>query len=315
VLGQNIQASMILTVGVSLALAIVAKLAASVFRLDDAIGVLDLAIVSIVGGLLGSALVLVLTIGLTAGAVRYDWDLDDVSAPLVSVLGDVLTLPALFLATFLLGYHIATPVLACFLAVAAVALVVAGLRSRLPDLRRIVRESLPVLIVAGCISTGAGIALENSFSSFNAFPALLVLVPAHLSSAGALGGILSGRLSTKMLLGLAQPTATPGREARRDIALLLGLGVVIYLFDGLGAQVVANLVGARSPGVAEMVAVSLLAGLASMLLVVVLAYYATVAAVRVGLDPDNYGIPIVSSTVDFAGAVAIIAVIGALNVA
>ena len=43
------------------------------------------------------------TLGLTAGAVRYGWDLDDVNAPLVSTLGDVLTLPALFVGTFLVG--------------------------------------------------------------------------------------------------------------------------------------------------------------------------------------------------------------------
>jgi hypothetical protein len=39
--------------------------------------------------------VLAASLGLTAGAVRWGWDLDNVTAPLVSTLGDVLTLPAL----------------------------------------------------------------------------------------------------------------------------------------------------------------------------------------------------------------------------
>ena len=41
------------------------------------------------------------TIALAAGSVRYGWDLDNLTAPLVSTLGDVLTLPALWIASLL----------------------------------------------------------------------------------------------------------------------------------------------------------------------------------------------------------------------
>ena len=67
------------------------------------IGLADLALVSVGGGALASLPVLAATLGLAAGAVRFGWDLDNVTAPLVSTLGDVLTLPALYLATGLLG--------------------------------------------------------------------------------------------------------------------------------------------------------------------------------------------------------------------
>jgi mgtE-like transporter len=313
VLGQNIQAAMILTVALSLVLAVVAKLAAIGLNLPGAIGLVDLALVSIVGGVLGSVVVLVTTVGLTAGSVRYGWDLDNVSAPIVSVLGDVLTLPALIAATYLLGLHVTTPVLGSLLAVAALVLLWIGWRSPLDDLRRVVHESLPVLVVAGCVSTGAGIALEKRFGAFDALPALLVLVPAQLSSAGALGGILSGRLSTKLLLGLTEPAAAPGREARRDIGLTLLIAAPVYLYNGIGAHIVATLVGAESPGVVDMVLVAVIGGMAAMVLAVLLAYYSTIAAVRTGLDPDNYGIPAVSSSMDFVGAIAVIVVIAALG--
>ena len=39
-----------------------------------------------------------------------------------------------------------------------------------------------------------------------------------------------------------------------------------------------------------------------MVVVLAIAYYGTIAAVRTGIDPDTYGIPIVSSTVDLVGA-------------
>jgi mgtE-like transporter len=314
VLGQNVVAAMILTAGMSLLLAVIASAAVVSVSVEGAIGLLDMATVSIAGGLIASVAVLVADVGLAAGATRYGWDLDNVSAPIASVLGDVLTLPALYLATFLLGISLFTASIGVVLAIAAIAVLVLGWMSPLDDLRRIVRESLPILIVAGCVSTGAGIALEKGFAAFLEFPGLLVMVPAHLSSAGALGGILSGRLSTKILLGYVDPTATPGREARRDIGLTILLALPVYVFNALGAAAVSRLLGLETPGTGTMLVAALLAGLAAMAVVVVVAYYGAIASLRVGVDPDTYGIPIVSSTVDFVGAVALIITIALLGV-
>lgn len=315
VLGQNVLAAGILTVGISLAAAIIAKAIAVGLGLEGSIGLLDLATISIVGGVLGSVVVLGATLGLTAGAVRYGWDLDNVTAPLVSTLGDVLTLPALWLATFLIGIAFLSASLGVVLAAVAVVALVWGLRTPLPELRRIVRESVPVLVVAAALSAMAGIALEKSFADFSAFPALLVLQPAFVSSAGALGGIMSGRLASKLFLGLLEPESWPARPARADIAFVYLLFLPIYAFNGIGAHFVARALGERSPGLTDMVLLALLAGAVAMLFVIVVAYYGTIVAFRTGLDPDTYGIPVVSSSVDFVGAITLIVTISLLGVA
>jgi mgtE-like transporter len=314
VLGQNVLGAAVLTLGISLLLAVVVKVIAVALGLANSISFLDLALVSVVGGVLASIPVMAATVGLAAGAVRYDWDLDNVTAPLVSTLGDVLTLPALFLATGLLGYAILTPTLAVLAVVLAAVVLLLGWRVKLPDLRRIVRESVPVLLAAGTLSAMAGVALEKSFESFSRYPALLILVPAQLSSAGALGGILSGRLSSKLLLGVVSPAPMPSREARRDITLVLALAVPVYLFNAVGAEVVGDLLGQASPGLLSMIAAAMVGGAVAMALVVAIAYYAAIAAVRTGLDPDTYGIPIVSSCVDLVGAFALVVAISALGI-
>jgi mgtE-like transporter len=313
VLGQNVLAASALTLVMSAALAVVAKAVAVALGISGTASILSLAVISVIGGVLASVVVLGATLGLSAGAVRYGWDLDNVTAPLVSTLGDVLTLPALWVATFATGLGLLTSSLGVAVVAAAVAALVVSWRSPLEDLRRIVRESLPVLLVAGTVSAMAGIVLEGRFSSFDRYPALLVLVPAHLSSAGALGGILSGRLASKLVLGIVPSRATPSREARLDILLVLVLAVPVYVFNALGAHVVARLLGEASPGVLEMLAASLAGGLLAMLLVVVIAYYGTIASVRAGVDPDTYGIPVVSSTVDFVGAFTLTVTIATLG--
>src|SRR5687768_11602963 len=276
VLGQNVLAAGALTLGMSVVLVLLTSVISVGLGLGHTIGLADLTLVSVGGGTLASLPVLAATLGLAAGAVRFGWDLDNVTAPLVSTLGDVLTLPALYLATGLLGMGLVTSSLGWVLAAVGVGALIARTRSSLPQLRRIVRSSIPVLVVAGVVSSLAGVALERRLGTFSAFPALLILVPAHLSSSGALGGILSGRLSSKLLLGLAPPTAVPSRAARSDLWFVAALSLPVYIANGAGAHLVARLLGEASPGLGELVAASVLGGLAAMLVVLVIAYYGTI---------------------------------------
>jgi mgtE-like transporter len=314
VLGQNVSAAVVLTLGLSIILAVLAKGIAVALGISDTIPVGDLAVISVTGGLLASILVLLATVGMAGGATRYGWDLDNVSAPIVSTLGDVLTLPALWLATGLVGIHLVTPTLAVVVAVVSVGALVVGWRSELADLRRIVRESVPILTVACAISAMAGITVEKRLTSFTHYPALLVLLPAFLSSAGALGGILSSRLASKLHLGLVSAEGFPSREARRDIRLVALLAVPIFLFNGIGAHFVGVLLGQASPGLGRMILVTAVGGVVAVAFVLTVAYYGTIAAFRLGVDPDTYGIPVVTSSVDFAGAFALVLAIVALGV-
>ena len=105
----------------------------------------------------------------------------------------MVTLPALFLATYLVGFAWVTPIVAVLVCRRRRSWpLVTSVRARQPILRRIVRESVPVLVLAGTIDIVAGLTIEKRFSSFLVYPALLVLVPPFLEDSGSLGGILSG---------------------------------------------------------------------------------------------------------------------------
>src|SRR5207245_9663376 len=137
-------------------LAVVAKIVAVGLGIMRTTSVLDLALISILGGLLASVAVLVATLVLAAGSVRYGWDLDNLIAPLVSTLGDVLTIPALWLATFVVRVDVVAGLLGFALIVASMVAFVLGLRSRRQVLRSVVRESGPVMPLVGVRSALAG---------------------------------------------------------------------------------------------------------------------------------------------------------------
>jgi mgtE-like transporter len=312
--GDNLAASLLLTVGLSLALAVTAKVVAVAAGVSHTIPVLDLATISITGGLLGSLVVVAATVALAVGSVRFRWDLDNLVAPVVSTLGDVLTLPAVWLATHLVGHGGPSTALGVVLAGVAVLVTVTGWRSSQRRLRAIVRQSWPVLAAAGALSTCAGVVVEARMTTFADLPALLVLVPAFVSSAGALGGILASRLASGLHLGTMAATSAPGRPARRDAALVAVLALPVYAFNAVGAHVTARLLGIASPGLGTMLTATLLAAAVTVAFVLTVAYYSSVVAYRVGLDPDTYGIPLVTSSVDLFGAIALVTVIAALHV-
>ncbi|HUQ38657.1 MAG TPA: magnesium transporter [Acidimicrobiales bacterium] len=306
VVGQNVLASLALTMAISLALAFLAKAVAVGFGLAHTISVVDFVVISVVGGALSSVVVLAITIGVAAGASRFGWDMDNVAAPLVTAAGDVVTLPALFLATYLVGRGVFSPLLALGTGVLAVLALVGAVRSGLPLLRRIVRESMPVLLLAGLVDVVAGLTIEKRLEHFLALPALLVLVPPFLEDSGALGGILSSRLGSKLHLGVIGPTAVPSKAARRDFALIAGFALPVFLLVGTSSHIAATVVGLHSPGLGDMVAIALIGGVMTTAAAIVVAYYGAVASYRLGLDPDNHGIPIVTSSMDLVGAFALV---------
>jgi mgtE-like transporter len=314
-LAQNVAGAMILTMVMSVALAVLGKAVAVMVGLDATVPLLELVLISVLGGLAASLVVLVASVALAWGAVHHGWDLDNVVAPVVSTLGDVLTLPALWLATLVVGVPVVAPVLGAGLTLLSLVAFTYGLFARGDLLRRVVRESWPILLAAALLSTLAGLVLERRLGLLAALPALLVLQPAFVSSAGALGGILSSRLSSKFHLGLIRPAGLPGTEARQDGAMILLLGLPVYVFNAVAAHVAAVATGLPSPGLTAMLALSLAGGLASVLFTIAVAYYGTIAAVNLRVDPDTYGVPIVTSSVDFAGSVALISVVTILGIA
>jgi mgtE-like transporter len=315
VVGQNLAASISMSLSVSLALAILAKAISVGFGLEHTISIADFVVISVIGGFLSSIVVMLITVGVATLSVRRSWDLDNVTSPIVTAAGDMVTLPALFLATYLVGLPWVTGIIAVLCAVVALIALGASVRSRAPILRRIARESLPVLALAGTVDIVAGLTIEKRFSSFVLYPALLVLVPPFLEDSGALGGILSARVSTKLHLGTLVPGRGSFRAVGEDVMLIYMYAVPVFVLLGVSADIAALAAGLNSPGSLEMIAVSLLAGAVTTTFAVLVGFYGAVAAYRLGLDPDNHGIPIVTSSLDLLGALALILAIVTLGLA
>jgi len=83
----------------------------------------------------------------------------------------------------------------------------------------------------------------------------------------------------------------------------------------VSSTVAAAVVHKASPGFGLMLGVSLIAGFLATTCSVVVGFYSAVATYRFGLDPDNHGIPLVTSSLDLLGALSLILAIVILGLA
>lgn len=306
VFGQNLAAAAALSLTMSFVLALIAKGAAAVFEVPGAMSIADYVAISVLGGLMASVVVVAVTVLVTFLSARRGWDLDNVAAPVVTATGDLVTVPALWLVSGVAQVDILTPLLAWTAAGAAVAAFAAVERSRLDLLRTIVRQSMPILAVAGAVSLVAGVTVEKQLARLAEFPALLILVPPFLGASGALGGIFSSRIATKLHLGLVEPARFRLVAIAEDLLLVASLAFPLFLVVAVGADLLGRASDLAGPGIGGVVGATVLAGTIATTAVVVVGYLGTVAAFRLGRDPDNYAIPVVTSTLDLVGAVALI---------
>jgi mgtE-like transporter len=311
---QNGYATTVLTIATSVTMGILAEAIASLVGIDT-VSVWDFIAIALVGGLLSSAVVLGFTIALSIVSFRRGWDLDSVGAVLVTVAGDIVTLPALFLASFLVGIRVVTPLLGiASLAVGLFALV-RGWTAKHALARKIVRESLPVLSLAMILDILAGAVVEPRMEAvFTAFPAFLILIPGFLENTGALGSILAARLGTKLHLGVVTPRRAPDVPALLDGTIVIALGAFVYTLSAVITLGVAEITNAAHPGAIKFLGVALVGGFLAMLLAALIGYYAATISYRFGFDPDNHTVPLVTSGMDLLGVICLVIALVLLGV-
>ncbi len=314
VLYQNLYTATVLTLSVSFVLGLLAKGVAAALGLPS-VSVLDLVVISVLGGVLSSAIVGAFSVVLALAAHSYSWDLDSVATPAITAIGDLVTIPALFAATFAIRSPWVTASAAGVIAAATLVATIRGLLARSQETRRAVRESLPVLAATGTLSLLAGVVVEHRVERFVAFPALLVLIPPLLSDTGALAAALSSRLASKLHLGALEPTGLPSGLALLDSSIFLLFGLWVFVLVAVTAHFVAGAFGMASPGLGAMVGVGVVSGLVATLVLVVLGYYVAIATYRLGLDPDNHGVPVVTSASDLLAIIALTIALGVFGLA
>ncbi len=319
-LRQNLGASLLLTMVMSFLMGVMAK-TISVALGVNSISIEEFVFISVLGGALAGLVIVIINILVASIGYRRGWDIDNISAPIITAAGDIVTLPMLFIAALIVtgefGSFLSSSVQAfsvLFLALTAYLAYVAFKLKR-SETRRIIVQSAPVLAICIVLDIAAGLTIENQIEGLVTLPALLVLIPPFLEDANALGGILTSRLSSMLHMGTLEPTKVPNRTTWENFAIIYIFSIWVFTLVGVSSHFVAELLGLSSPGLVEMVLLSLSAGLITVTALNFISYYVAIFTYRFALDPDDHSIPLTSSAIDAVGAISLMVMIILLNLA
>ncbi len=313
-LGRHIEAATILSIASATQAGLIAWAISLAIGLPT-VPLVDLVAISLLGGLLSSLALFVVVIVLARRSASVGFNLDDAGAPIITATGDLVTLPALLLATLVLRVPALSVAVGVVGLLGALLVVVIGVRRRDALVRRVVRESLVVLTVAVTIDVLAGVVVESRAEQQFDAAALLVLIPPFIANCGSLGGMLSSRLASKLHVGQLQPRLIPGRIAALDLSLTALLATLAFAGVGVAGWLAAVIVPGVEPlGPGVTIGVTLLAGLFALPILALAAYGAATTSFHFGFDPDNHGIPIVTATMDLTGVLCLVAAISLLQV-
>jgi mgtE-like transporter len=178
------------------------------------------------------------------------------------------------------------------------------------SVRSIVLTMMPVLVVLSMLEMGSGYVLHELERTFLDRPTLLVLVPVMIAMGGNLGAILSSRLSTRLHLGTLD-FSPRDPTILTNVVAVLALAATVFAALGVSAYLLTLVPLVEIGGgmtLRETVTVSFVSGMALAVVAVVLSVSATYVSYRLGLDPDDTTIPVVTNLCDILGVLILAAV-------
>ena len=292
-LDENITASIILTMVLSVLLGVIAKVICMIFGFES-ISLYDFVLISFIAGLISTIIMLPITMFISLKSFEGGWDPDNITTPFIAAIGDFFTLPAIILSVLIvnfIGFHpIVKMVLFAIIIIITIISLISGYTSD-NEVRHIVRQSTPVLFFCSILGTVAGGILNNSISTLLKNQTLLTLVPLFSGESGGLVSILGARLASGLHSGLIDPVLRPKKHTMENFIAIVTLAIIMYPLIGFLAESSTIAFSNIGVGFLNSILISLISGMILIFIMLLVVFYISTISYRRGLDPDNIVIP------------------------
>ncbi len=224
------------------------------------------------------------------------WNPDNIGVPLISSVGDMVSVFFIILVAVLFLYISNMPLVVFFIVILSLIYVFLLIRRALGEKvgKKIYMQSMPILIVIALLELITGSMWES-----NKIAIILLVVPVVNETLGNVGSIFSSRLTSFIYLGFVEPKILPrGKHFTKEIFSLITLSVIVYSIISL--LVIFLTWDFRA------VAMVWLAAFLSIFILIIIAYYLTIGSLKAKLDPDNVVVPVITTLADIIGTAALI---------
>jgi mgtE-like transporter len=302
---SNIGAGFSLSLMVSIIIGVLARFACYVFGLPS-IPLVNLLLIAVLASAMASMVLIPFTVTLTYFAFNRRLDPDNIVAPIIGMVGDVITVAVVFLAADIV-LRVKINAAWSLLLLPVMPMILRRIPKRYKILT-ILKQSVPVLFVCTGLGVLAGIYLHWQYEKFYLVPGLLILIPQIIAKAGSIGGIFGARFSSGLHLGYLRPyrmNAYVTKNFIGAVTLAIVIAPIVALITKFGADLF------RIPIVPFMplLFINIFAILVITLIVFMLDFVTASLSYKIKIDPSNSVIPFVTSLGDIIGTVVLIVAI------
>ena len=305
-LNYNIFASFVLTMVLSVFLAIIAKILCILLH-QPSMSIIDFMLICVIAGIISNFIMLPITMFVSFKSFEHGWDPDNITSPIIAAFGDLFTLPAIIASIYVLRAIIFKEIILVIILIAVALSFVYSYRLS-DETNTILKQSTPVLLLCSFLGGAAGSILNSAVETLLTNPSLLTLLPLFSGESGSLISILGARLSSGLHSGLIEPFTKPEGESVHNFMISFILAIIIFPIIGILAEGSSFALGLVGVGFDKIVQISTLSGLILVAIMVIVVYYVSITSYNNNLDPDNIVIPISTSITDSISSLVLISV-------
>ena len=305
-LNYNIFASFVLTMVLSVFLAIIAKVLCILLH-QPSMSIVDFMLICVVAGIISNLIMLPITMFVSFKSFEHGWDPDNITSPIIAAFGDLFTLPAIIAAIYVLRAIIFKEIILVVVLIAVACGFVYCYRLSY-ETNTILKQSTPILLLCSLLGGAAGSILNSAVETLLTNPSLLTLLPLFSGESGSLISILGARLSSGLHSGLIEPFKKPEGESLHNFMISFILAIIIFPIIGVLAEGSSFALGLVGVGFDKIVQISTLSGIILVAIMVIVAYYVSITSYNNNLDPDNIVIPVSTSITDSISSLVLISV-------
>ncbi len=175
------------------------------------------------------------------------------------------------------------------------------------DFLKILKESLPALLLTALVVNITGTLLRGVNAIANGQKQIYIIYPAVIDMIGDVGLVVGSAATTRLALGELTPSFASIIKHLKNIFSAWASSLMLFAILGFIAIPLSGAVSVS--GLANLLEILLICNVIAFLSVVILSYAVSIVTFERGLEADNFVIPLISSLADCITTVALLVAI------
>ena len=177
------------------------------------------------------------------------------------------------------------------------------LNIRTAEFRRIIKESLPTMLLVAFMVNITGTLLKSISNLVDGRREIYTVYPAMIDMMGDAGLVVSSAATVKLTLGVLAPSFSSIKNHAKNIFSAWAASVMLFVVVGVLALAIDGVLTVA--GLTSLLVILLISNVIAFTLIVLVSYGISILTFKRGLDPDNFVIPVGSSLADALTTVAL----------